>query len=64
MSVSAIAAAFVAGQQQQTRAGIATAIARQNAQAERQFVNRIAELARELQAAAPSGTGKLVDRTA
>ena len=64
MSVSGVAAAFVAGQQQQTRDHIAIAIARQAAEAQRAFATQIAELARDFQAAAPPGTGRVVDRTA
>jgi hypothetical protein len=64
MSVSGVAAAFVAGQQQQTQGQIAIAIARQTAGAQRAFASQIAELAREFQAAAPPGTGRVVDRTA
>ena len=54
----------MAGQQQQTQAQIATAITRHNIQAQRAFASQIAELAREFQAAAPPGTGRVVDRTA
>jgi hypothetical protein len=62
MSISGVAAAFVAGQQQQTQGQIA--IARQAVEAQRAFASQIAELAREFQAAAPPGTGRVVDRTA
>jgi hypothetical protein len=62
MSVSGVAAAFVAGQQQQTQTQIATAIAKLNVKAQREFVSQIAALVKEFQAAAPSGTGKVVDR--
>jgi hypothetical protein len=64
MSISGVAAAFVAGQQQQTQGQIAIAIARQNVEAQRAFASQIAELAREFQAAAPPGTGRVVDRSA
>lgn len=61
MSVSGVAAAFVAGQQQQTQTQIATAITKSNVKAEREFVSQIAELVQEFQAA--SGTGKVVDKS-
>jgi hypothetical protein len=64
MSVSGVAAAFVAGQQQQTQSQIAIAISRHNIQAQRAFATQIAELAREFQAATPPGTGRVVDRSA
>lgn len=45
MSVASMAAAVVAGQQSQTRADIAVAIARQQVQAQRDFVAQVAQIA-------------------
>lgn len=64
MDVASIAATIVAGQQSEIRNGIAMAVAKQQVEAQQDFVAQVAELARQIQAAPPAGTGKVVDTRA
>lgn len=67
MSVSAIAAAAVTSQAAQTQAALAAIFAKQNQQADAAILSAIVESAENLKqiaAAAPPGTGLVVDTSA